>query len=268
MSRWWRAYDEAVDDPKLILLGDKAHRAWFCLMCVASANGGVLPDIKIVAVKLRTTPQRAAAALAELVQAGLFDQREDSKFEPHNWSARQYKSDVTDPTNADRQKRYRDRKRNGETTVTDTVTHGVTVTLPREQRQTTDTESSLRSDSARKRGTRLPDDWTPQDEDWQQAIAKLGEAGTREELSKFKDYWKAQPGQRGVKLDWDATWRNWIRNAKGQQNHGRRTVQDAARDLHENLLERIAAFDEPPPRGLCDGAGADALRLLPPGRRQ
>ncbi len=27
----------------------------------------------------------------------------------------------------------------------------------------------------------------------------------------FRDYWIAQPGQKGVKLDWFATWRNWCR---------------------------------------------------------
>jgi hypothetical protein len=27
----------------------------------------------------------------------------------------------------------------------------------------------------------------------------------------FKDYWIAQAGAKGVKTDWDATWRNWIR---------------------------------------------------------
>ena len=41
---------------------------------------------------------------------------------------------------------------------------------------------------------------------------------TRPELSpvktfdQFKDYWIAQAGQKGVKLDWFATWRNWVRN--------------------------------------------------------
>ena len=33
-------------------------------------------------------------------------------------------------------------------------------------------------------------------------------------FSRFKDYWISQPGQRGVKLDWFATWRNWCRNEK------------------------------------------------------
>jgi hypothetical protein len=33
------------------------------------------------------------------------------------------------------------------------------------------------------------------------------------ELEKFRDYWAAQPGQKGVKTDWPATWRNWCRRA-------------------------------------------------------
>ena len=28
----------------------------------------------------------------------------------------------------------------------------------------------------------------------------------------FKDYWVAKPGAGGVKLDWQATWRNWVRS--------------------------------------------------------
>ena len=30
----------------------------------------------------------------------------------------------------------------------------------------------------------------------------------------FYDYWKAQPGSKGIKLDWFATWRNWVRRDK------------------------------------------------------
>lgn len=123
MNHWWRAYNEAVDDPKLILLSDKAHRAWFNLMCVASSNAGVLPEIKFIAVKLRITTQQASSVIAELVQAELLDKRDDGRFEPHNWNGRQYKIDKADPTNAERQSRYRSKRRNadsnGVTTVTD-----------------------------------------------------------------------------------------------------------------------------------------------------
>ena len=30
----------------------------------------------------------------------------------------------------------------------------------------------------------------------------------------FKDYWVSVAGAKGVKLDWSATWRNWVRNQK------------------------------------------------------
>jgi hypothetical protein len=268
MSRWWRAYDEAVDDPKLILLSDKAHRAWFCLMCVASANGGVLPDIKIVAVKLRTTPQRAAAALAELVQAGLFDQREDGKFEPHNWSVRQYKSDVTDPTNASRQKRYRDRHRNGQNTVTDTVT----VTPPREQRQITDTEAEKKETRANALAEGWPADfreqfWAryPNKVGKPKALAKLDQCmrrgiGFAEIMDGLERYIASKPADRAwLNPETFINQERWADQPAAVTN-GRRTVQQAADDL----LEKLRLFDEPAPDGLCDATGENAVRLLPP----
>ena len=32
-------------------------------------------------------------------------------------------------------------------------------------------------------------------------------------FEQFHDYWVAAPGQKGVKADWFATWRNWVRNS-------------------------------------------------------
>lgn len=63
-------------------------------------------------------------------------------------------------------------------------------------------------------GTRLPDGWfpsrTPGNEN---AEAGHDQAWLQHELDRFRDYWAAQPGQRGRKADWDATWRNWVRKA-------------------------------------------------------
>lgn len=62
------------------------------------------------------------------------------------------------------------------------------------------------------RGTRLPAGWVPGPE--QDAFAdSLGirNGVAAAELAKFRDYWAAQPGQKGVKADWTATWRNWLR---------------------------------------------------------
>ena len=60
------------------------------------------------------------------------------------------------------------------------------------------------------RGTRLPTDFQA-DLDFAE---QQGITTSLIEAAKFRDYWSAQPGQKGVKLDWQATWRNWCRNAK------------------------------------------------------
>jgi len=40
-----------------------------------------------------------------------------------------------------------------------------------------------------------------------------------QQWSLFHDYWVAQTGQKAIKADWIATWRNWLRrdfgNGKG-----------------------------------------------------
>jgi hypothetical protein len=64
----------------------------------------------------------------------------------------------------------------------------------------------------RTRGTRIPDDFAPTADDRSKA-KQLG--FTDRDLDtitvSFIDYWRGAPGQKGVKLDWDATWRNWVR---------------------------------------------------------
>lgn len=67
---------------------------------------------------------------------------------------------------------------------------------------------------SRGRGSRLPADWQPGHE----GIAFAESCGLRNgranaEVERFRDYWSAQPGQKGVKTDWPATWRNWARRA-------------------------------------------------------
>lgn len=84
------------------------------------------------------------------------------------------------------------------------------------------------------RASRLPSDWQPTDENWSFA---LGEGMTvpdiETEAAKFRDYWTAKGGKDGRKLDWDATWRNWIRNRRTAKRPGTGTSPDTrARENH------------------------------------
>lgn len=63
-----------------------------------------------------------------------------------------------------------------------------------------------------KRGTRLPEDWQPNPDDIAFAQPHLTGHEIANEAARFRDYWIAKAGAGGVKLDWSAVWRNWIRS--------------------------------------------------------
>jgi hypothetical protein len=111
MSRWFRVYEDLVDDPKVQRLEPLLFKALINLWCLTSANGGVLPPNDVIAFKLRMKPQKAQHLLDRLKAEGLFEVEEAGTC-PHNWAARQYKSDVEDPTAAERMRRHRNRQRN------------------------------------------------------------------------------------------------------------------------------------------------------------
>lgn len=65
--------------------------------------------------------------------------------------------------------------------------------------------------SKRVRGTRLPDGWMPTSETqaWARENGVADPCG--KVLAEFHDFWAGVPGARGVKLDWEATFRNRVR---------------------------------------------------------
>jgi len=75
------------------------------------------------------------------------------------------------------------------------------------------TSSTKKSSSERKRGTRIPDDFkvTPEMHAW--AKEHVPELGGLRETEKFINYWRAKSGASATKLDWPATWRNWMLTA-------------------------------------------------------
>jgi len=98
--------------------------------------------------------------------------------------------------------------------------------------------------SAPRRGTRLPDDFTLTDElsDW--ARRETPGVDPAVETEKFCDYWRAKTGKDATKVDWVATWRNWMRNARDRYGQTAPTVarlpmSDArAKDRIKEIAER------------------------------
>lgn len=81
------------------------------------------------------------------------------------------------------------------------------------------------------RGERLPDGWDPGEAGMAFAAGEgLANGAAAAELARFRDYWAAQPGAKGRKADWPATWRNWVRKAAESRP---RLVAKPADDLAE-----------------------------------
>ena len=94
-----------------------------------------------------------------------------------------------------------------------------------------------------KRGSRLPDDWIPARIDTNHAVeAGHDPAWLGDQLARFRDYWTAQPGAKGSKADWDATWRNWIRRSAtdmAPRTRTARTMGDLTADDWAAMAARI-----------------------------
>jgi len=112
---WFRLYSEFANDPKVQILTEALQRRYVMLLCM-QCNDHLKnrPDDEI-ALSLRITAEDWSATKAELLKRNLL--LKDGSI--NGWEKRQYISDIKDPTAADRQKRYRDNKRNSRN---DTVT--------------------------------------------------------------------------------------------------------------------------------------------------
>ena len=59
---------------------------------------------------------------------------------------------------------------------------------------------------------KLPKDWG----EW--AVSEgMDDLSVRKQADRFRDYWLGISGKAGVKLDWQATWRNWVRRSLESQ---------------------------------------------------
>jgi hypothetical protein len=109
-GRWFRLYDDLLNDPKVQKLSPKLFKALVNLWCVASKNAGCIPEDETeLSFALRTTPKKAKEILFLLFSLGFFEKTTDG-MTPHNWLERQHPSD----SSTARTRAYRERERHTE----------------------------------------------------------------------------------------------------------------------------------------------------------
>lgn len=95
--------------------------------------------------------------------------------------------------------------------VTDVTNVTVTDVTNRALISKKEDKDNLKKESKKERGCRIPPEWKPSEADREFAFSK-GASHERitTETEKFRNYWLAKAGPGAVKLDWSATWKNWI----------------------------------------------------------
>lgn len=131
----------------------------------------------------------------------------------------------------------RERKRLRNSAETAEVTEQVSPkkeTSPTPPKEKTTPSQSEPNGSSKNRACRLPITFEP-DIDWA-VTAGMHLSQAQMEACQFVDYWTAKPGKDGTKLDWPATWRQWVRNQLK-----RRPASRASPPRQPNLADGFAA---------------------------
>ena len=84
------------------------------------------------------------------------------------------------------------------------------------------------------RGSRLANDWVLPEEWKAWANKERPDLDAKQVFEQFRDYWCAKAGKDAIKLDWQATWRNWVRNQKAVKPN-----------FADNIRTTIPASNEP-----------------------
>lgn len=215
---WFRWHHGSVTDPKFQLVARKSKQSlatviavWAFVLEKASASedrghfGGL--DCEAVDCLFGLDDGATEAILSSMADRGLVESDRVA-----SWDKRQVKRERTDDVSTDRVKAFRNKQRN-ETPCNANDSQET----PREEErreEVIDTAPSPKSP----RGTALPADWTLPD-DWKAwAEANRPDVDVQSVAESFRDFWIAKPGKDGRKADWQATWRNWVRNQRAQQH--------------------------------------------------
>ena len=243
---FFKLHNGFPEHPKTIELSDKAFRqlveAW--CYCSRNLNDGFLTKAQF----LRFFSPKSRG---ELVAVG-FIREEENQYVMHDYLEHQQSAQQV----SDLRERRRlagskggKAKANGLASAKQMPEQTPSKSLP-----DTDTDTDLdttppKGGVPRKRATRIPEDFQATDAMKQWAITKAPNADIGLETEKFINYWTAKSGKEATKLDWAATWRNWMLNARPAQgqrmDHGQRALSKGmqlleawdAKQEQEQMLE-------------------------------
>lgn len=209
--KWFRLYDDVLDDPKVQQLPPATFKHWINLLCLASKTEprGTLPQMSAIAFRLRLSEAKAMALISELSSLGFIDGDDDETLRPHNWEGRQRMSDNV----ADRVRKHRAAVSGNEHVTLQKRTVDTDTDTDTEKDRNLTVSGSPKPPKTRTIKTPVPDalaDAIPPDV-WTEIGSEQGlsDDQLRFETGLMVDHYRGKAERRA---DWVATWRNWMRS--------------------------------------------------------
>lgn len=184
---------------KLLLLGIANHQG----------DEGAWPSIATLSKYTSTSERRVQQILRELEEAG--ELSIDVQAGPSGTN--RYWVTVACPEFCDRSSAHR----GGEAHFTG----GVKPVSPQGVKPISPEPSLEPSLNQNGRATRLSEEWKPSDELIEWARIECPRVDVHVETESFVDYWLAKPSN-ATKLDWNRTWKSWMRRVNQRQTVSRR----------------------------------------------
>lgn len=197
MSQVWKMALGTTDKMVLLALAD-----W------SNDDGACWPSMRQLAEKTSLTDRAIRASVARLCEAGHLT-RKDVLGRGVNYTVH--------PGTSCPPERLSPRNHVPKTPEPRSTNTSVTTNTSSEANASSEGRAPVKRETA----TRLPEGWRPLPAEWTMGVTALGPERAAAELEKFTDYWRAVPGAKGRKLDWPATFRNWIRRASESRSNVR-----------------------------------------------
>lgn len=218
---WIKMRGNLWDDPrvsKLCDLTDQSEAAivgalyWLWAAADQHTEDGLMPGLTLRQIDRKTGVQGFGAALCQI---GWLEDNPDGvrivNFEDHNGTSAkrrctdaQRKANVRNVSASDADKQ---RTESGQKTPN---------LGAREEKRREEDKAEEAPSAKSPAGSALPKNWILPAQWAAWAQGERPDLDPNRVADEFRDYWIAKPGKEGRKADWEATWRNWVRNQRAQ----------------------------------------------------
>lgn len=215
-------HSKASGTDKLVLVGIANH----------DGDGGAWPSIQTLAKYANVHPRTVSRSIANLIQLGELTSEQNGAPTRYHNRPNLYQITLRCPSNCDGTKAHRiDRD-----DMHVTPTHDASVTPP--MTPVSSEPSVNHQKKSRSLASRIPDDFALTDDMRAWAAEKRPDVDLELATEMFVNYWRAK-STNATKLDWVATWRNWVLKEKKSPQSLRINRAEQKRASIAELRERL-----------------------------